>query len=588
MSFPMSPSLHAVYIKSLSVGLGGLWLGSPQLAAEDLSALVAQAWTVAEQRSEETVTWMTANSGAPTMHSLYPATGNLTTGRWLLSSNVENWRNGFWPGTLWLLAQRTGSDLWRQRASDWSAPLAESTSPDHDIGFITLAALGKGWLYHDDLTDPGGLYRAFAKNSITLAAAKLDSRFNQANSAGAPIPAGFIRSWNTPFEDPYPVCIDNLMNLEVMMLGYELNGRLAAERPWFDHALTHARNTIASHLRADGSTYHVVKHFESGPRIGQIERKRTVQGNGAETTWSRGQAWAIYGFTAVYRHARRDPATDASDILAAAQASADYFIDHLPHHYTADPYNHRAGDFVPPSDFDAALGEPAGPWNDANNNYNSATGTGLGDRNVARLSFTRRDSSAAAIAASGLLELSDYAPIAADRVRYLGAAEDILKCLITYDGDDADSAPDYLCAASETAHPGILKAGSIRWGDPNVSQIYGDYYFLEALARYEAITARRLLERTARVTRSGGQVEFEFEITTPAPALTFRIERSADLSDGSWLTVASRIGTGGWSGSASVSEHVLPSGKVRVRIADPTSASRGFFRVLTRSAGGGS
>ncbi len=566
-----------------------LWLGfsygSPQVAAEDLSELIAHAWSVAEQRSEANVAWMTANYGAPQMHSIYPGIGDLTNGRWILNFNVRNWRTGFWPGTLWFLAQRTGSGVWRQRATDWSAPLATSDNADHDIGFIVLASLGKGWLYHDDFSDPGGGYRDAARSAITTAAIKLDSRFNKPNTSGVPVPANFIRSWNTPFQDPYPVCIDNLMNLELLFMAYEVNGRQPIHRPWFDHALTHARTTIDRLLRPDGSTYHVVKHFENGPQIGQIERKINVQGYGHETTWSRGQAWAIHGFATTYRFARRDPGTDATDILAAAEATADYFLDRLPHSFTADSYNHRVGDYVPPCDFDVALGEPVGQWNDGNNNYNSSTGLGLGDPRSALSSFTLRDSAAAAIAASGLIELSGQVASPTDQARYLGAAEKILKCLITYDGDDAGSDPDYLCTVGDTAHPGILKGGCVLWGDFNRSQIYGDYYFLEALARYEALKARQLLAETQRVRCGEGTVDFEFVTPAVAPTLALHIQKSADLSDGSWTTIAIRTGAGPW--STSVTEETLPNSLKRIRVPNPAPGERGFFRILSRSIGGG-
>jgi hypothetical protein len=264
-------------MKWLGVGIGGLLGGLLQSsAAGNLPDHLAGVWALAAQRSEQTALWLIANYGEPSIHPSYPTVGDLATGRWAVVTYTRDWRGGFWPGTLWLLAQRTGSETWKQRATEWSAPLAESTNIDHDIGFITLNSLGKGWLYHDELTDPAGAYRYFAKTAITTAAAKLDSRFNKPNTGGPPIPAGFTRSWNSPFEDPYPVCIDNLMNLEVMFLGYELNGRQPAQRLWFDHALTHARNSIARHLRPDGSTYHVVKHFESGPLIGEIVTRASL------------------------------------------------------------------------------------------------------------------------------------------------------------------------------------------------------------------------------------------------------------------------------------------------------------------------
>lgn len=557
-------------------------------ASADLSAEIAQAWQVAEQRCGLTVAAMESIHGDPGMYSSFPTVENLATGQWSFISHNHNWQDGFWPGTLWILAQHAGSAIWKQRAVDWSAALATSTLTDHDIGFVTLSSLGKGRLFEDDLTDPSGTYRTFAKDAISAAAATLDARFNQAVVEDTPVPAGFTRSWDHPFQNPYPVCIDNLMNLEVMFLGYELNGRSPADRDWFEHALTHARNSIARLMRPDGSTYHVVQHFEYGPDIGRIYRKITVQGYGNETTWSRGQAWAIYGLTATFRHARRDPGTDASDVLVAAKAAADYFIDHLPHNLTTDVYNHRPGDFVPPCDFDAALGEPAGPWNDANNNYNPEAGTGLGDRRPALNGFTLRDSSAAAIAASGMIELSGYVHSQADRDHYLGAAEDILHCLITYDGPDQDSDPDYLCRATETDHPGILKSGCIRWGDANKSLVYGDYYFLEALARYEALTSRKVLENTRRISGDGPNHEFEFERATEGPTLAFRVLYSGDLSSGNWQTVAEKTGAGPWSGTATTTEELLPSGRTLVKIHNPAPGTDGFFRVLTRSIGGGS
>ena len=554
---------------------------APSPAATELGDQMADAWTVAGLRSAETVEWLEETYGEPVMHLRYPNVGNLSTGKWSTLQNTRDWRNGFWPGTLWMLAQKTGDDAWRQHATAWSAALAESTNADHDIGFILLGSMGKGWYFHDDLSDPGGSYREFARHAITVAAGKLDARFNQPNASGVVVPAGLIRSWDT-IEAPYPVCIDNLMNLELLLMAYELNGRLPEQRPWFDHALAHARGTIARHLRADGGTYHVVKHFEDGLQIGEVERKSTRQGYGDETTWSRGQAWAIYGLGAVYRHARRDPGTDAADILAAARTVADYFLDHLPHFHATDSYNHRDGDHVPPCDFDAALGEPAGPWNDANNNYDSSTGSGLGDRKPPTHEFTPRDSSAAAIAAAGLIELAGFVPDPAGRDRYLGAAEDILECLISYDGPDSGTAPDYLCEAGDSSHPGLLKEGCVQWDNENRSLIYGDYYFLEAMARLEALKARELLDATLHFRRAGGNLCLEFERHDPAPALAFRVQTSADLIE--WTTVAAKTGGGPWSGE--VMETPVAGGKKRVRVENPAPAARGFLRVVTRALDG--
>jgi unsaturated chondroitin disaccharide hydrolase len=558
------------------------------LHSTGLEDVIANTWTVAIQRTESTVGTLNAAYGNPLMHARYPRFGSLSIpGSWDVTGSSGDWRAGFWPGTLWLLSQHTGDNLWRGRAENWSAALVTTSNNDHDIGFIMLGALGKGWQFHDDLTDPGGTYRATAKAAITSAATKLNLRFNQPNTSGVPIPAGFIRSWNHPYISPYPVCIDNLMNLELLFLAYEINGRLPSQRVWFDHALAHARNSITHLLRPNGGTYHVVNHFESGPKIGQIERKRTVQGYGGETTWSRGQAWAIYGFTAAYRHARRDPGTNAADLLAAAQLAANYFIDRLPHHFTADTHNHRIGDYVPPTDFDAALGEPIGPWNDANLNYNSSTGTGLGDRMPPTTQHFYRDSSAAAIAASGLIELSQYATMPADRERYLATAKNILHCLITFDGNDIDTLPDYFCGTSETAHPGILKLGRTNWSSAHQSQIYADYYFLEALARYETLQARKTLTRSQRIAHDGNTATVDFETTDPVPTLAIRVQKTTDLESGVWTTVAAKTGMGAWSGAATVTEAAQPNNCKRFSVSDPTPGPKGFFRILTHSVGGG-
>jgi len=130
-------------------------------------------------------------------------------------------------------------------------------------------------------------------------------------------------------------------------------------------AISHAVKTMQDHVRPDGSTFHVVDYNTDGT----VFSKFTAQGAGANTTWSRGQAWGLNGFTMVYRY------TQDARFLATAQQLADYFINNLP------------PDFVPYWDF-------------------SQSGT------------APRDSSAAAIAAAGLLDLSKYVALPADSTRY--------------------------------------------------------------------------------------------------------------------------------------------------------------------------
>jgi len=89
-------------------------------ASADLSAEIAQAWQVAEQRCGQTVAAMESIYGDPGMYSSFPTVGNLTTGQWSFISHNHNWHDGFWPGTLWLLAQHTGSAVWKH--GRWIGP----------------------------------------------------------------------------------------------------------------------------------------------------------------------------------------------------------------------------------------------------------------------------------------------------------------------------------------------------------------------------------------------------------------------------------------------------------------------------------
>jgi len=197
--------------------------------------------------------------------------------------------------------------------------------------------------------------------------------------------------------------IDTSMNLSLLFW---------ADRA--DIATSVADTILREHLRSDGSTYHVV---DFDPQTGQVIRRGTHQGWSEESCWSRGQAWAIYGLTRTYGWTREQR------FLSAAQAAADYFLRRLP------------PSWIPPWDFDAPAGGPA-------------------------------DTSAAAIAASGLLDLARTVG------GYGNAALEILQAL---SGCLADSQSQ-----------GILLhgAGNVPQSDAvDESLIYGDYYFVEALCK---------------------------------------------------------------------------------------------------------
>ncbi len=332
------------------------------------------------------------------------ARSTVGNGTWNAVS-AQDWTSGFFSGCQWLMYERTGTPQWQMRATQQTLDLAgqELNTGDHDIGFRILTSYGNAYR----------LTRNPAYKSVMLTAAQsFATRYDTT--------VGCTRSWDFgPWQ--YPVIIDNMMNLELLFWG----ARNGGDRAWHRMARSHALRTLQEHVRVDGSTYHVVDY---DPVTGGVLWKGTHQGYADGSTWARGQAWAIYGFTMTYRYTRE------AVFLDAAERVADFMLANLP------------ADSIPYWDYDAP-GIPGEP----------------------------RDTSAAAIAAAGLLELGGFSTSLVDRLRYKRAAVRILKTL---------SSPTYL--AEGTSSEGILLQGvghKPANSEVDVSLIYGDYYFLEALSR---------------------------------------------------------------------------------------------------------
>ena len=388
---------------------------------------------------------------AYTSTSQFPVSTNPSNGnKWnLVSSSL--WTSGFFPGELWFIYEQTLGDTWLNRAQAQTASMQSQdvNASDHDIGFKILGSYGNAFRITGDPADMAVIQ--------TAANAMATNLWRPG--------AGVIESWPS-YDSHITVIIDNMMNLELLLFAAQNGGNTA----WRDMATSHALKTMQNHVRADGSTYHVVDYNTDGT----VFSKFTVQGAGTETTWSRGQAWGIYGFTMVYRYTQ-DPR-----FLTTAQQLADYFINHLP------------ADFVPYWDF-------------------SQSGT------------APRDSSAAAIAAAGLIELSTYvAP--ADTARYRAAALNIQSSL---------SSPAYL--GNATAGDGIILHGTANapGGDTNKSLIYGDYYFIQGCNRARSVpTAPTNVTATAA---SSSQINLAWD--AQSGPTRYSIKRSA-TSGGPYIAIA--------------------------------------------------
>jgi hypothetical protein len=333
------------------------------------------------------------------------------------------WTSGFFPGTLWYLYEHTRDPELRAQAERWTMPLAAITSGsyDHDLGFQYFTSFGNALRITGDAR-----FRA----PLVDAAGKLAGRFDPR--------VGAIRSWSWG-EWRYPVIVDNLMNLELLFWGAAHGG----ESRWREIARAHAEKTMGTHVRPDGGSFHVVDHDTA---TGAVTRRMTRQGFADSSTWARGQAWAIYGFTMAYRETR-DPR-----FLATAQKGVAYVLPRLP------------ADGVPCWDYQAP---------------------GCPDR-------APRDASAAAIMASALLELSTVAS-GEEAGRYRAAAERMLAAL---------TSPSYLGQRAGQQSVLVHAVGDLpRNGEVDVGINYADYYFVEALLRYlelRGATSVRVMPRTSR------------------------------------------------------------------------------------------
>lgn len=354
-----------------------------------------------------------------------------TAGR-VVGTDEWDWTGGFFPGALWYIYEYTKDPEVKANATIWTEKLekAKDLTQHHDIGFVMYCAYGNA-LRLETNPDKIKQYQQILVHSAQSALKRFDPK------------VGLIKSWNEKASWDgktvwkYPVIIDNMMNLELLFFASELTGD-----PKYKHAaISHADHTLKNHFRSDYSTYHVVDY---DPNTGAVAHQQTNQGYADNSTWSRGQGWAIYGYTLLYRETREDK------YLEAAKKAADFYMNHpnLPK------------DRVPYWDFNAGQ---QGYWPDV-------------DYSNRKLKVIPRDASAAALVSSALLELSTYTS-GADAKRYFDFAEGTLKTL---------SSSEYL-AKRGTNGGFILKhsVGSMpHQSEVDVPLIYADYYFLEALLRY--------------------------------------------------------------------------------------------------------
>ncbi|WP_439129794.1 glycoside hydrolase family 88 protein [Polaribacter sp.] len=335
----------------------------------------------------------------------------------LVTSNSGWWCSGFYPGTLLYLDEVLGAPKLKKEAISFLDDLKrEQTNTDtHDLGFMMYCSFGNA-----NRLEANKDYQTILMNS----AKSLSTRYHDKVKA--------IRSWNSePWNDAgegdLVVIIDNMMNLELLFWATEHSN----DSTYYDIAINHAETTLKNHFRDDNSSYHQLIYDEE---TGNVKAKITRQGFADASAWARGQAWGLYGYTVMYR------VTKDKKYLNQAKHIADFILTHpnLPE------------DKIPYWDF-----------------------------NAPNIPNAYRDSSAAAIIASALIELSGYVEDEKAEV-YKGNAKSMLESLLS---------PEYFADYKENG--GFLLKHGVGHKPANsevdVPLSYGDYYLVEAMLRYKKL-----------------------------------------------------------------------------------------------------
>lgn len=328
-------------------------------------------------------------------------------------ATAEEWCSGFWPGILWMDYIASGDTVLLRPARGYTESLrgiAYRPVFDHDIGFLMMCSYGKGY----EVTRNDDYCQVLLASADSLA-----TLFN-------PV-VGTLLSWPRevkPRHWPHNTIMDNMINLDLMFWAAKHGGNPLL----YDLAVTHAMTTMRHHFRSDGSCYHVAVYDTIS---GDFIKGVTHQGYADYSMWSRGQSWAIYGYTMVYRY------THKQVFLDFAQKVTDIYLKRL---------SETSDDMIPVWDMDAP------------------------DRNV-------KDASAACVVADALLELQGYVK-GEKQQRYREAAVKMLKQLAGKRYRSGKRNVSFLLH-STGHHP----AGS----EIDASIIYADYYYLEALLRAKAL-----------------------------------------------------------------------------------------------------
>ncbi len=318
---------------------------------------------------------------------------------------ISFWTTGYYPGLMWQVYNVTKDEKLKRIAveieQNLDEILANNNVPGHDVGFVWLLTSGQQYKFNKNDE---------CKRRLVQAATLLAGRFN--------IAGNYIRAWESvDYDETVPgwAIIDCMMNIPLLFKVTEMTGD-----PRFSHiAKAHADTVLKYFVDDDGTVRHICRFNQE---TGEFMKPYKGQGYAPDSAWSRGTAWAIYGFAMAYRY------TKDEKYLQASEKVSKFFISQI------------QDDFVPAWDFRAPNKEV-------------------------------KDTSAGAIAASGMLELANFAE---DKEYYIETAEKMLSALYdNYSNFDNENQAMLSCATAYYSADENIEVGLI----------YADYYFVEAVCK---------------------------------------------------------------------------------------------------------
>ena len=323
------------------------------------------------------------------------------------------WLEGFWPGQLWLAYEASGDEEIRKIAEKYIDDFYDRVYKNDNIDWHH----DTGFLYTPSCVAGYKLTGSLkAKKAAEIAAYSLSRRFRYKGE--------FIQSMSMEIdEENYRFIVDTMMNLPLLFWASEETG----DEIYREKAIKHLKTTIKYAMRDNGTTFH---HILMDNKTGEMIRGLTWQGAGDNSCWSRGQAWVVYGLALAYAY------TKDESLIEYFRKAADYFVSHLPK------------DGIPYWDF---------IYTDGDNEP--------------------RDSSAAAVAVCGILEMAQHIPAEEHGMQgYIDKAVDMIKSMIS---------PEYATSLDE-GREGLLKHGTTakpQGISADSSTQFGDYFYLECLIR---------------------------------------------------------------------------------------------------------